>query len=155
MRTESRIYLEDFVPGRVVEVGSHTISAEEIIEFASQWDPQPLHTDPEAAEGTEFGGIIASGIHVMALSVRMLVMQVPPASVIAALGWDDVRFVQAVRPKDTLKLVRECLDCHPSASKPDRGVVRNRITLFNQREEPALTYVDTILVARRPAQEAG
>mgnify|MGYP001056958952 CR=1 FL=1 len=73
-------------------------------------------------------------------------------SVIAALGWDEVRFLGPARPGATLTLLRECLEIRPSTSKPDRGVVRNRLTLKNQTGQSLLSYVDTILVAKRPSR---
>jgi acyl dehydratase len=66
------------------------------------------------------------------------------------MGWDEVRFLGPARPEDTLTLVRECLEIRPSASRPDRGIVRNRLTLSNHKGEPVMSYMDTILVQKRP-----
>jgi len=144
-------YLEDFVLGEVEKVGEHHITQEEIIEYAKKWDPQFFHTNPEAANKSVFQGLTAAGTHLIAITVLHLVTHQPRVSVLAALGWDEVRFLSPARPGDTLTLFRECLEIRPSTSKPDRGVVKNRLTLSNQKEQPLLSYVDTILVAKRPS----
>jgi acyl dehydratase len=143
-------YLEDFVLGEVEKVGEYLLTQEEIIEFGKKWDPQFFHIDPEAAEQSIFSGLIAAGTHLMAITVLQLVTHQPRVSILAGLGWDEVRFLGPARPGDTLTLFRECLEIEPSASKPDRGVVRNRLTLSNQNGDALLRYVDTILVAKRP-----
>ncbi len=148
-------YLEDFVLGEVEMVGEYHLTQEEIIEFGKKWDPQYFHIDPEAAEKSVFSGLIAAGTHLMAITVRQLVTHQPRVSILAGLGWDEVRFLGPARPGDTLTLFRECLEIEPSASKPDRGVVRNRLTLSNQNGRSLLSYVDTILVAKRPTDSEG
>jgi acyl dehydratase len=144
-------YLEDFSPGERETLGSHRLSAEEIVEFARQWDPQAMHTDSEAAASSAFSGLIASGAHLVALSIRLLIEQADRAAVIAGLGWDEVRFLEPARPGDRLTATRTCLEARPSASRPGAGVVRNRITLENQHGHTVLSYADAILVAARPA----
>jgi acyl dehydratase len=144
-------YLEDFSPGEQEILGSHELSSEEIIDFARLWDPQAMHTDTDAAASSTFSGLIASGAHLVALSVRLLVGQPDRAQVIAGLGWDEVRFLEPARPGDRLTATRTCLQARPSASRPGEGVVRNRITLENQHGRTVLSYVDAILVAKRPA----
>jgi len=150
-------YLEDFVPGEVETVGDHSISPDEIIEYGKAWDPQPIHIGSESAAAAEFGGLVAAGTHLVAITVLKLVTHLPKVAIIAGLGWDQVRFHRPARPGDKLTVTRECLDVRPSKSKNDRGVVRNRITLTNQAGELVLSYIDAILVARRPAdhQNAG
>jgi len=144
-------YLEDFIPGEVEKVGEYLLTQEEIIEFGKKWDPQFFHIDPEAADKSVFSGIIAAGTHLLAITVLQLITHQPRVSVLAGLGWDEVRFLGPARPGDTLTLFRECLEIRPSASKLDRGVVRNRLTLSNQNGHSLLSYVDTILVAKRPS----
>lgn len=143
-------YLEDFHAGETEKVGEHYLTQEEIIEYAKKWDPQSFHTDPEAARNSVFRGLSAAGTHLIAITVLHLVTHQPRVSVLALLGWDEVRFLGPARPGDVLTLHRECLEVRPSGSKPDRGVVRNRLTLSNQEGQTLLSYVDTILVARRP-----
>lgn len=151
MKNMNKQYFEDFVPGEVITLGSYPVSSDEILDYANKWDPQPLHMDPEAAKSTPFGGLIACGTHVFAISVRLLVTQKTPVAVIAALGLDEVRFSHPVRPGDVLTLIRECLEVRPSKSKSYRGIVRNNIRLVNQNGEQVLSYIDTILVAKRSA----
>lgn len=144
-------YLEDFVPGEAVTVGAHMVTTDEIVTFGRLWDPLPAHTDPQLASASPFGGLIASGAHLMAITVRLLVTAGDePIAIIAALGWDDVRFLNVVRPGDTLRLSRRCIEARPSQSKPDRGVLRNELLLANQSGVPVLSYTDSILVRRRP-----
>lgn len=144
-------YLEDFVPGEVEALGDYALSQEEILEFGRRWDPQPFHTDPAAAAHSTFSGLVAAGTHIMAISVLLLVSHPPQVAILSGLGWEEVRFLGPARPCDVLTVSRECLEARPSASRPDCGVVRNRITLTNQRGQPVLSYVDAILVSRRPA----
>ena len=144
-------YFEDFVPGEVEMVGEHQLTQEEMIAFGKKWDPQFFHTDPEAADKSIFHGLVAAGSHLIAITILHLVTHQPSVSVLAGLGWDEVRFLGPARPGDTLTLYRECIERRPSTSKPDRGVVRNRLTLSNQNSQPVLSYVDTILVAKRPS----
>ncbi|MFH1294083.1 MAG: MaoC/PaaZ C-terminal domain-containing protein [Pseudomonadota bacterium] len=144
-------YLEDFVLGEVEKVGEYYLTQEEIIAFGKKWDPQLFHIDPKAADKSVFSGLIAAGTHLIAITVFQLVTHQPKVSVLAGLGWDEVRFLSPARPGDTLTLFRECLEIRPSASKLDRGVVRNRLTLNNQKAQSLLSYVDTILVAKRPS----
>jgi acyl dehydratase len=144
-------YLEDFVLGEVEKVGEHYLTQEEIIEFGKKWDPQFFHIDPEAANKSVFQGLIAAGTHLIAITVLHLITHEPRVSVLAGLGWDEVRFLGPAHPGDTLTLFRECLEIRPSTSKLDRGVVRNRLTLSNQKGQSLLSYVDTVMVAKRPS----
>ena len=144
-------YLEDFVLGEVEKVGEHHLTQKEIIEFGKKWDPQFFHTDPEAANKSVFQGLIAAGTHLIAITVLHLITHQPRVFVLAGLSWDEIRFLGPARPGDTLTLFRECLEIRPSTSKLDRGVVRNRLTLSNQKSQSLLSYVDTILVGKRPS----
>jgi acyl dehydratase len=143
-------YLEDFRPGEIVTIPGYELEASEIVAFARQWDPQPMHTDPEVANALPFGGLIASGLHLLAIAVRQLVSQPGHVAVIAGLSVDEVRFLHPARPGDTLTVTRECIDARASDTKPDRGIVRNRITVRNQNGDVLTTYIDTLLVSRRP-----
>ena len=142
-------YFEDYHIGERTHIGRHLVTKEEIIEFASKWDPQPIHTDERAAEGSEFGGLIAAGCHLVAIAIRLISQSEIGASVIAAAGWDEVRFLHPVRPGDQLSLEVECVDAKDCHSKTDRGIIRDRFTLVNQQGETVLRFTDTIFVARR------
>jgi acyl dehydratase len=152
LKSRDKIYFEDFTPGEVLTLGAHSVTADEIIEYAKKWDPQPRHIDPEAAKESSFGGLVASGAHIFAISVRLLVTQNPLVAVIAVVGCDKVRFTQAVRPGDVLTSYFECVETRPSRTKADRGIVRNKVTLVNQNGEQVLSYIDTILVFKRLTQ---
>ena len=143
-------FFEDFVPGECVIVGSHDVTTQELIQFASTWDPQPKHTDPISAQESQFKGLIAPGTYTMAISVRLLVASsVHPIAVVAALGWDQVRFQAPVRPGDTLTLSRRCIEARSSESRPEMGIVRNEVIVVNQAGTPVLTFQDSILVFKR------
>ena len=144
-------YFEEFTPGDTETTEGYQVTVEEIIDFAMKWDPQPMHTDPDAAKASGFGGLVASGVHLIAMAVRLLVTRPTHAAVIGALGVDQLRFLHPARPGDVVKVTIECMEARPSSTKADRGVVRSRVTLRNQRGEDLLTYVDALLVARRPA----
>lgn len=142
-------YFEDFGLGEVEKVGEYKLTQEDIIEFGKKWDPQFFHIDPTAAEQSIFSGLVAAGARLIAITVFQLVTHQPQLSVLAGLGWDEVRFLGPARPGDTLTLFRECIEIRPSKSNLDRGIVKNRLTLRNQNGQPLVMYVDTILVARR------
>lgn len=146
-------YFEDFAVGETAAVGTHHVTEDEIVSFARVWDPQPVHTHASAAAQSPFGGLIASGAHVIAISVRLLVSSAgEPVAVVAALGWDQVRFLAPVRPGDTLTLSRRCIEARPSRSHPERGIVRNALLLTNQSGVRVLSYEDSILVRMRAEQ---
>lgn len=148
-------YLEDYVPGGVHEAGSFTISEDEIIDFARRYDPQPFHTDPEAARQSVFGGLIASGWHTCALMMRVLVDgYIPRAASLGASGMDEIRWLKPVRPGDRLSVRVTVLESRPSRSKPDRGVIRSLFEVHNQHAELVMTAKSTGLLRRRPTRGA-
>lgn len=142
-------YFEDFVVGQIEEVGEYSLTEQDIIDFSEKWDPAYFHTDPVEAEKSMFKGLIAAGVHLMSICTLILVTGEPRAYVFAGLGWDDVRFKAPGRPEDNLTVFRECLEARPSESKSDRGIIRNRITLKNQNDQLLLSFIDTILIAKR------
>ncbi len=124
------LYWEDFRPGETVEIGRHTFGAEEIIAFARQFDPQPFHTDPEAARHTFFGGLVASGWHTCAVGMRLMVEHyIGRAASLGSPGVENIRWLAPVRPGDTLAYRRVILETRPSASRPGMGLVRSRSRL--------------------------
>ena len=126
-------YLEDFVPGEVREYGPVPVSEAEILEFARKYDPQPIHVDPEWARTGPFGGLIASGWHTTALTMRLLVDNyLPAAASLASPGIDELRWARPVRPGDALSVRVTVLEVRPSRSKPDRGLLRSRIEVLDR-----------------------
>ena len=144
-------YLEDFVPGTVFEAGSVQVTEAEIVEFATRYDPQPFHVDADAAQRSIYGGLIASGWHTMALTMRLLVDNVFQGSAsMGSPGIDELRWLLPVRPGDTLSPRVTVLETRASRSKPDRGVLRFRVEVSNQDGALALTLEGAAFVGRRP-----
>ena len=131
-----KYYWEDFYAGQVLEAGGVSLSEEEIIEFASKYDPQPFHTDREKAQQSVFGGLIASGWQTASLCMRMLCdSYLLQSASLGSPGVDEVRWVKPVRAGDTLHLKSIVLETRASASRPDMGTVRSRSEVYNQRGE--------------------
>ena len=147
-----KVYFEDFTPGRVFELGSHTLTREAIIEFASQFDPQPFHLDEEAGKRSHFGGLVASGWHTVGIMMRLLVEGlIGQSSSMGSPGVDEVRWLKPVRPGDTLHLRYTIHEAVPSRSKPDRGVVRGVMEMINQHGDVVMTVKGMGMYGRRPA----
>ena len=143
-------YYEDLVEGVVEESGKRTVTREELIAFASQYDPQYFHADETAAKSSFFGDVIASGIHTMAIWRQLDHEIAQDIKWICGVAWDDVRFPKAVRPGDTLRAKAQCLSKRLSGSDPRRGVVVYQYTLLNQDDEVVFTCRSTNLVERKP-----
>jgi len=143
-------YFEDVRPGESDTLGSHTFTEAEIIAFARKYDPQPFHIDPEAAKGTMFGGLIASGWHTCAIMMRMTADTIRrnQLATTGSPGVDSCRWLKPVRPGDTLTGRSQVLEAWPSRSKPF-GFVRSRIELLNQRGEIVLSLVGLSMYRRR------
>ncbi|OGB22840.1 MAG: dehydratase [Burkholderiales bacterium RIFCSPLOWO2_02_FULL_57_36] len=144
-------YFEDFEIGKTIGVGSRTVTEEEIIAFASQFDPQPFHVDPEAAEQSMYGGIIASGWHTCSLMMRLMVDGfLKEAASLGSPGVDEIRWLKPVRGGDTLIVTTTAVEAHPSKSKSDRGVVHTLWEAKNQRGETVATLKGMGMYLRRP-----
>ena len=126
------LYFEDFAAGQVYELGSRTVTEDEIVDFARQWDPQPFHVDAEAAKQSVFGGLIASGWQTGAIWMRMYVDAVLGSAARGSPGIEELRWLAPVRPGDTLSGRLTVLEATPSATKPDRGTIRIRGEMVNQ-----------------------
>ncbi|MCW5747914.1 MAG: MaoC family dehydratase [Alphaproteobacteria bacterium] len=145
-------YWEDYEVGKAYELGSKTVSEEEIIAFARQFDPQPFHVDRVAAEQSMFGGLIASGWHTCAINMRLMVDNyLHPESSLGSPGLDEVRWPRPVRPGDTLTGQIRIVEKRESRSKPWMGLMVNDTSLRNQDGEVVLTIRATQLIRRRPA----
>jgi acyl dehydratase len=145
----SAFFFEDIAVGDRLTGPSATVERGEMVAFAEVWDPLPIHVD-EAAGRAAFGSLTAAGIYILAVKQR-LIHGTPFAggSIIASLGYDELRFLKPVRPGDRLTLAFEWVDKRPSGSKPDRGIVKVRFTLINQHGEAVMSHLDTVLVRRR------
>jgi acyl dehydratase len=149
-------YFEDIVVGATADFGPITVTREEVIAFAGAYDPQPFHLSDEAAAATHFGSLSASGWHTTALFMKMFVehMQRHGArqqASLGALGVDNLRWLKPVRPGDTLRGTTKVTGKIPSQSRPERGVVRSQVTVYNQHDEPVLTMEPIAMVRTRPA----
>ncbi|HEY4024433.1 MAG TPA: MaoC family dehydratase [Pseudonocardiaceae bacterium] len=143
-------YFEDYVVGASHEYGYETITEAEILDFARLYDPQPIHIDLSYAANGPFKGLIASGAHTVALMMRLYVTHyISHAASLASPGLDELRWPRPVRPGDTLWLRATILDARRSQSKPDRGVVRTGVELFNQHDEPVATMTAINFLALR------
>ena len=144
-------YFEDFQVGQVHELGSYVVPREEILAFARQFDPQPFHLDEEAGRQSIYGSIIASGWHTAAICHRLLVESLLKDSAsMGSPGLDELRWLLPVKPGDTLSARIEVLATTPSRSKPDRGSLKTRMEVRNQRGEVVMTESAAVLFRRRP-----
>jgi len=149
-----KYYWEDFYPGQVREIGGYSLSEEEIIEFARKYDPQPFHTDIDAAKHTFFGGLIASGWQTASLCMRMICdLYVLEAASMGSPGVDELRWVKPVRPGDTLRLKTTVLETRASTSRPDMGTVRHRSEVYNQHGELVMHMSGVGMFRRRSPGE--
>src|SRR5712664_2578452 len=126
-------YLEDFAVGQTFGSGRLRVEKERIKTFAAEFDPQPFHLDDEAARGSIFRGLAASGWHTAAMTMRLLVdSDFQPAGGIIGAGFDEMKWPRPVRPGDELRVESEILEVRPSKSRPDQGVLKVRTTTLNQ-----------------------
>ncbi|HEY0491849.1 MAG TPA: MaoC family dehydratase [Candidatus Dormibacteraeota bacterium] len=144
-------YFEDFRAGEVIVLGSLTVDQDEIIAFARQYDPQPMHIDPNAAGFTIYGGLIASGWHTGALFMRLLVTNlIAGTSSMGSPGMEDLRWPAPVRPGDTLSAQIEVIEARASNSRPTMGIVRWRGEVRNQDGRLVMSALGTNFFGRRP-----
>jgi len=131
---------EDLIVGSSTEIGKHTFTREEIVEFAEKFDPQPFHVDESAAEKSPFRGLVASGWHTCSVMMGMLVRNAFAGSTsMGSPGIDEIRWLKPVRVGDTITMMNVVLDKRVSDSKPDRGIVSTRWEGFNQHGEMVIT----------------
>ena len=145
-------YLEDFSPGQRFASGRLRVERDRIQSFAAEFDPQPFHLDEDGARNTFFKGLAASGWHTAAMAMRLLVeSELKPAGGIIGVGFEEFRWPRPVRPGDELHVESEVLEVRPSKSRPDQGLIKVRITTFNQNGEPVQVSVGNLLVLCRPS----
>jgi acyl dehydratase len=146
-------YFEDFRVGEEVELGRHTVSEEEIVDFARRYDPQSFHVDPGAARESVFGGLIASGWHTGAMWMRLYVdAMLGVSSGQGSPGVEELRWLAPVRPGDTLTGRLTVLETTPSGRRPDRGTVRIRGEMVNQDGVTVMSMVSRGHFGRRSPQ---
>jgi len=145
---------EDFTVGQTFAFGDRVVTEEEIIAFAREYDPQPMHMDPEAAKNGMMGGLIASGWHMCALSMRLIMDGLYHKSTsLGSPGIEDVQWRRPVRPGDRISMEAEVLELRELKSKPDRGIIRFRFDFFRKAgeapRERAMTYTSPVMIRRR------
>jgi acyl dehydratase len=145
-----KLYFEDFSAGQVAEYGPRHVTREEIIAFAAQFDPQPMHMDEDAARRTMLGGLGASGWHTCAILMRMIADgYLLDAASMGAPGIDEVKWLKPVRPGDDLTMRSTVQSVRASQSKPDRGFVNFLFEVFNSRGECVMTMTVPQMLLRR------
>jgi acyl dehydratase len=147
---------EDFPPGRFGTFGPRHVTREEILSFAAEFDPQPMHLDEEAAKQSLLKGLSASGWHLCSIMMRMMVDGfMGRAASLGSPGVNEVRWLAPLRPGDDLMLDVEVLEARASRSRPDTGIVTFRTTVRNAAGEALCEMVSPIIVGRRGAASAG
>jgi acyl dehydratase len=145
-------YLEDYAAGQTFAgARREKVGAARIKAFAAEFDPQPFHLDAAAARGTMFGGLVASGWHTTAITMRLMVASdLKPAGGLIGAGCDELRWPRPVRPDDELRVEFEVLEVRPSKSRPDQGLIKVKTTTLNQNGEPVQVFIGNLIVPRRP-----
>ncbi|TWJ32504.1 MaoC family dehydratase [Geobacter argillaceus] len=133
-------YFEDYAVGSIYEFGTIAVTEAEVIDFARRYDPQPFHTDPEAAKDTPFGGLISSGWLTAGLMMRLLVDNyVSSVASLGSPGVKELKWLKPVRPGDELSIRVTIQEARRSRSKPDRGMVGISVDVLNQKKEVVMT----------------
>lgn len=146
---EEPLLFDDIVVGTVMKsVEAYVVTADEIKEVARRWDPQPFHLDEAAGEASVFGGLVGSGAHTIAASIRLGALESPRTAAIAGLGIDELRFRAPIRPGDRLTQTSEVIETRASLTRPDVGIIRARRILRNQDDVEVMTYVVSWMVGR-------
>ena len=144
-------YFEDIEVGTKTNFGNYNVTREEVIEFASRFDPQPFHLDDAAAAVTHFGRLSASGWHTCAMTMRMMVdnMKSRAQAGLGSPGLDELRWKKPVFPGDTLRVETELLEKTRSRSRPEMGSFRSAVRVYNQHDEVVMTMASIGLIATR------
>jgi len=146
-------YFEDYAVGQKFTTGTVAVTAERIKAFAREFDPQPFHTDEEAARHTFFGGLVASGWHTAAMTMRLFVeSDITPVGGSIGAGGSDLSWPRPTRPGDVLHAESEVVELPPSRSKPAIGIMKVKLTTYNQKNEVVQIAYPTMVVPRRPTR---
>nr|WP_265570426.1 MaoC family dehydratase [Sphingomicrobium nitratireducens] len=147
------IYFEDMDVGARHEFGSKTVSREEIVDFATQYDPQPFHLDDAAAAMTPFGRLAASGWHTGAMTMRIVVDAWSDKGFmgVGSPGLDELRWLKPVYPGDTIRVSSEVVAKRESRSRPNLGSVWSDVLVHNQDDVLVMKYTSIVMMLRRPA----
>jgi acyl dehydratase len=144
-------YFEDFKVGDVIESGRRTVTKDEIIAFAQQFDPQSFHIDEDKAAASKFGGLVASGWHTCALCMRLMVdSMLNDSNNLGSPGVEKIRFLKPLRPGATIHATARVVEAIPSKTRPDRGRLTFLFELYAQGEGLILDMLATAIFAKRP-----
>jgi acyl dehydratase len=144
-------YFEDLEVGEQLESTPRVVDKDEMLAFARRYDPQYFHADEDAARGSVFGEVVASGIYTMAIWRQLDHEIARDIAWICGVAWDDVRFPRALRPGDRVRARSRCLSKRASSSDPRRGIVEYQYELLTDAGEVVFTCRSTNLVERRPS----
>lgn len=150
---EKNLYLEDLYVGQTFVSGEHALDEAQIIAYARQFDPQPFHTDPEAAKHSFFQGLAASGWHTASISMRLVTESIPLADGVIGGGMEELAWPQPTRPDDRLRVESEIVEIIPSKSRPDRAMVRVLCQTKNQRGEVLQRFRPKLIGFKRPVAQ--
>jgi acyl dehydratase len=147
-------HFEDIEVGDVkASTADYELTAEEIIDFCSKWDPLPFHVDERAAAATPVGKLFTSAVHSIAIAIRLLHdMSTEPTATVMGLGWDEVRFRTPACVGDRLRVRGEVIETRLSESQPGTGIVRSQLKLTNQRGETVIKFKAAALIRQRPQE---
>lgn len=147
-------YLEDFAPGMEFEFGDRLVTADEVVAFAREYDPQPFHLDEEAGKATHFGGLVASGWQTAGFMMRMLVdNMLSPETSLGSPGLDELRWLKPVRPGDRLRVRVRVLEVKRSRSRPEMGTIRQSTEVLNHKDEVVMSMFSIGMVRARTIPE--
>ena len=154
--TDDAMWFEDLKVGMTFRSGEVVVDPARVKSFAAEFDPQPFHLDEAAARGSRFGGLVASGWHTAAMTMRLLVTsELRIAGGLIGLGVDDLQWPAPVRPGDVLRAESQVLESRPSRSGAPRGIVLMRTTTLNQGGTVVQQMTAKLLVPRRPVPDEG
>lgn len=144
-------YYEDLVVGRVSAFGHYEVTREEVIDFASKYDPQPFHLDDAAAAATHFGRLSASGWHTAAMVMSMTVANLTAnkQAGLGSPGVDELRWIKPVYPGDTLRCENTLLEKRRSKTRPEMGILKGETRVYNQNNELVMTFKAMGMIATR------
>ncbi len=151
----SKLYWEDFRPGAVAVYGPRLVTREEIVAFAAEFDPQPMHLDEAAARGTMLGGLGASGWHMCCLFMRIIADGfILNSSSMGAPGIEEVRWLKPLRPGTQVRVRATVVETRASKSRPDMGLVKLAYEMIDEAGTPLMSLVNTQMFSRRKAEAA-
>jgi acyl dehydratase len=145
---------EDFQPGTVAVYGPRLVTREEIVAFAAEFDPQPMHMDETAATATLLGGLAASGWHTCCLLMRMIADGfLLDSTSMGGPGVDEIRWLKPLRPDTRIRVRSTVLDTRPSNSRPERGFVKFRFEVLDEQDAVIAALTTSLMFIRREHRE--